>query len=216
MTRSEIRMTCEVVNLSRAEDPKRCRKFTLSDAMILVAGTAFSLAISPFLAHPIANLIEWLPRLCKEATAHTSYLFEHWPAFWAAIRFPLIQCLWFSCGSIELYVLGMTLPFLALRLKRPRPALRGLLRQPGMVASLAIVLGLIWVAAYLDYLFFFFQSHMHLTRSTGVGGTVAVAWAILTLGRRWQAEPGWIDRLGQSLGYAAICVALVVPLIYQL
>jgi hypothetical protein len=207
-------MACEIANLNRVEDSERCRKFTLSDAMILTAGTAFALANSSIFFHPIEHLIEWLPRLWREAAAHTSLLFEHWPAFRAVIRYPVIQCLWISCKLIQAYLFAMTLPFLVLRLKRPRPALNELLRQPGMVASLAIVFGAVWVPGYLDYFFFFFKSHMDLTGPMAAGGTVAVAWAILALGRGWQSEPGWIDRLGRSLGYAAIGVALVIPFTY--
>jgi hypothetical protein len=184
--------------------------------MILIAGMAFSLAISPSFGHPIERLIECLPQLWRAVAAHTSDLHEHWPIFWSAVRRPMSQCLWWSYRLIQIYLVGMTLTFLVLRLKRPRPALRELLRQPGMVASLAIVFGSVWVAPYLDYFFFFFKSHMLLTTPTGVGGTVVVTWAILASGRRWQSEPGWIDRLGQSLGYAAICVALVVRLIDQI
>ncbi len=210
-------MACEsVAGLNRTEASSCCRKFALADAMILVAGTTLPLASGSLLGNTIVLLFDSFPRVCVQAASHRNYAFEQWPVFWAVVRFPLIQCLWRACKVAQIYLYAMTLIFFVLRLKRPRPAMRKLLRQPGTVACLAIVFGLVCVSGYLDYFFFYFKSHMHLTPFVGVGGTVAVAWVILSLSGTRQPEAGWIDRIGRFLGYAAICLALVFQLIDRL
>ncbi len=209
-------MACGTIAVfDRGEESNRCRKFTLADGMILVAGSALALASGRlFFSDPIVHLIEWLPRLCGNAAAHRSDLFEHLPVFFANIRFPLIHTLWFSCRLVQLSLLGFTPTFFVLRLRRPRPVLRELLRQPGTMAGLAIVFGWVGVSGYLDY-FLFFKSHGYLRVPTGIGGTVAIVWVTLVLSRRWQREPGWIDPIGRSLGYAAIVLTGVIPWIYR-
>ena len=118
-------MACGTIAVfDRGEESNHCRKFTLADGMILVAGSALALASGRlFFSDPIVHLIEWLPRLCGNAAAHRSDLFEHWPVFFANIRFPLIHTLWFSCRLVHLSLLGLTPTFFVLRLRRPRPVL---------------------------------------------------------------------------------------------
>jgi hypothetical protein len=43
-----------------------------------------------------------------------------------------------------------------------------------------------------------------MVTAIAVGGTVALAWTVLALSRRWESEPGWVDRTGRLLGAAAI------------
>jgi hypothetical protein len=49
-----------------------------------------------------------------------------------------------------------------------------------------------------------------------VGGAVAASWGILALSRRWQAERGWVDRVGQILGCIAIGTALLGLMIHRI
>jgi len=99
---------------------------------------------------------------------------------------------------------------LLLRLRRPRPGLRLLMRQPGFIASCAVVV----VAAFLVLPFLivgFLKGPMlaftpwdHLTfydeNPTAVGLSVTTAWVVAALGGNWRAERGWIDRIGRVLG----------------
>ena len=131
--------------------------------MILVAGTTLPLASNSLREHnrasvPLANRSRGSVR---EVAAHRSYLLEHGSAFWSAVRFPLIQCLWIVCKVAQIYLCATTFTWLILRMKRPRPALCELLRQPGTVAGLAIVFGQVCVSGYLDYFFYYFKSHVH-------------------------------------------------------
>ena len=93
----------------------------------------------------------------------------------------------------------MTTVFLLMRVRRPRPPIRALLRQPGTVAGLAVTFGLILVAGWMHFLFFGRLIDGTVT-PIAVGGTVALAWTCLALVRRWEAEPSWVDRMGRLLG----------------
>jgi hypothetical protein len=76
------------------------------------------------------------------AVNHT-YLFDHSPAFWAAVHIPLLQCAWCVGRLAELYVLFATLSFLVLRIKQPRPGWHKLCTQPGTAAVIAVVFGFV-------------------------------------------------------------------------
>jgi hypothetical protein len=204
--------------LDRASEPARCRKFALSDAMILIAGTTLFLAMTDYL---FAHLAEEFVNLCRRTVENRSSVWEHWPVFWVAIRRSLTGTLQFFDHILGGFLGGMVLAFLVLRGKRPRPPLRVLLRQPGTVAVLAMIFGALWIVGPLDYLFYptvgsgqWISIHPSQTVSLAVGGCVTVAWAILALSRRWQAEPGWIDRMGRWLGVAAIVRMMLGILIY--
>lgn len=107
----------------------------------------------------------------------------------------------FASGLLSGPLIGLTLAMICLRLMRPRPPLFVLLRQPGFVACLAAPLG---VVTFLEVNY--------------VGGDVRpvpmiavltlVAWAILAASRRWEADPGWIDRLGRLAGAGCLTLAL--------
>ena len=107
------------------------------------------------------------------------------------------------------------LAWIVVRLRRPRASWRGLLRQPGTVAVLAMILGLFWGTGALLTLFpDFFDSWS--AAPSAIGGAVALAWVALALSRRWQAEPGWIDQVGRMLGWIAIGLAVLRPLIFRI
>lgn len=154
---------------------RRCRPFTILDAMILVAATAVGLA----LARTIVGDAIMMPRSPMWVARPITYLLLAW-----------------------------TLAFLPLRLRNPRPPLRRLMRQPGMVACAAVaVVVLIDATSWGTYwakagprtaglmLERFWRGH-----SQHPGPAVAVAWLGLALGRRARPEPGWIDRIGRFIG----------------
>jgi hypothetical protein len=97
---------------------------------------------------------------------------------------------------------------LALRLVRPRPAASALASQPGASASAvatATVLALPWTESVLA------RPCSPVLISIAVG----LAWLILRLGGRWQAEQSWIDRAGRALGCAWIAL-IPVYLVWRL
>ena len=117
--------------------------------------------------------------------------------------------LWCGFRVIQVVLLSMTLTFLLVRLRQPRPSILSLPRQPGTAAGLAIVFGLFWVTGWMHRLFFG-KFHDATLTAVSVGGSVALAWALLALGRLWEAEPGWVDRFGRLIGSVAIVNALLV------
>jgi|GEM_PF-3248455 len=187
-----------------------CRAFRLSDAIILIAGAALALAAGSHLLMLGAGM---LVRLCQEAAAHRADLFANWPLFWRSIRDPLSNTLWYGFQAAEITLFGLTPACFVLRLRRPRPPLLDLLRQPGTVALLAMVFGLFWVTGALLVLFPGKVDSM-TAAPTAVGGTVAVAWVVLALSRRWRPEAGWVDRMGRLLGCASIVTALIGHMVF--
>jgi hypothetical protein len=92
---------------------------------------------------------------------------------------------------------------------KPRPGLRELFRQPGLIASMAILIGTttgialnlghIWIARVQGFgLTFSFDSYLAIIM--GTGELVAACWATLALAGAWRPESDWVDRSGRILG----------------
>lgn len=193
-----------------AVESSHCREFRLADAMILLAGGALALSVG---SHLLLLLADMLGRLCREVTFHIADLPTHWPLFWDATHYSLRNTLWYGFQLAETFLFGMTPAFFVLRLRRPRPPLRALLRQPGTVAGLAMVFGLFWGTGGLLWLFPSKFDSM-IAAPAAVGGAVVIAWIALALTRRWKPEAGWVDLVGRVLGCAAIVTALLGFLVY--
>jgi hypothetical protein len=190
----------------------RCREFGITDAMIFVAGAALALSGGAQLLALLANM---LGRLCVQAAALRGYLPGHWLAFWAGNHGHLRNVLWYGLQTAEISLVGMTLAFFAVRLRKPRPPLRALLRQPGTAASLAMVFGLFWGTGGLIVLFPDRVDSM-TAAPIAVGGAVAASWVALALSRRWKSEPGWVDRVGRALGWIAIGTGLIGLVVFRI
>jgi hypothetical protein len=131
----------------------------------------------------------------------------------------------FLFGLVPRYIaLGMAC-LLAMRLRRPRPNLRSLSRQPGAVACAAAAAGMaaggIIVLAHLlrlderNYL----QDHPEAEHpwqivQSRIAMAVPAAWLMLAWSGRWRSEPGWIDRTGRILG--AYWIGLMIYHLYLL
>ena len=202
--------------------PSRCRRFTLLDAMILVAAIAAGLAA--FRAEGGNHYNQQSIFVLREAGKSSFGILNSIPgrAGWfmraqrwsrEAIRTtPVFTCL--------------TLALLAIRLRRPRPDLRRLSCQPGFVAEVAVLATLAANLAFsafqvalsatgqssmTDPKFYatpaFFVSE---TSQAGLAGMAVLAsWATLALGGRWRPERGWIDRSGLAMGLAWAALMLL-------
>jgi hypothetical protein len=189
-----------VATPSGAMEPTRRREFALSDAMILIAGVALFLSLTSYL---FAYLLESSVSLYRKSVESRSDLLAHWPIFWVRIRGSLFDSLYYI-DQILGYLLGaMVLIFPVLRCRRPRPPLHVLLRQPGTAAALAVLIGVGPIIIVLDRTLYP-AIDPRLSGGLACGGGVTVAWAILALSRGWQAEAGWIDRMGRWIGAAAV------------
>jgi hypothetical protein len=188
------------------------RPFGITDAMILTAGAALALSAS---THLIVLMVETFGRFWREASVFRGELPGRFPAFWVATHDLLRNTLWYGLQVAFALLLGFTPAWIVVRLRRPRPLWRVLVRQPGTVAALAMVLGLFWGTGALLILFPGHFDSMTAAPSA-IGGAVAIAWGTLALTRKWESEPGWVDRVGRLLGCAAIGLAILLPLIFRI
>ncbi len=164
---------------------------TVVDAMILVAGVAVGLALN---------------RDDPKLWDRLSSLPETWAYSW----------LWFLLAkSFALGLVPISLAYLVIRLRRPRPPLRRLILQPGTAACAAVVI--VTALDVVAWSIYWRGDPARLTRiihrywnlyGDRPALAVAVTWLGLWLSRRWRPEPGWIDRLGQAIGMMWIVLLL--------
>jgi hypothetical protein len=194
--------------------PETRRPLWMSDVLILMAALAVALA--------------WDRGRMVDPTRWISYLKPGPRGVFARVAMMTVDVVEFlpavlTVGSIT--VLG-------LRLRRPRPSLWRIGRQPGAVAC--AVATLLMVPATLAML----ASHASAAGSpagawrrtmadlqpenlrapaTMIGFAVAVTWAVLIARRWWEPEPSWVDRLGCLLGVGWLLMivgGLIVPLLH--
>jgi hypothetical protein len=188
------------------------RKFGLFDAMILIAGTAFCLAAGM----PLFGLLaDAAGRLWAAFVTHRVELIANPKAFWLGTHDQLRNAVWYGFQVAETFLVGLWSTYFVLRLRRPRPPLRELVRQPGTAAGVAMVFGLFWGTGCLLSMFPDRVDSMNAA-AIAVGGTVTAAWVILALCRGWKSGPGWVDRLGQLVGWAAIGTAVVGMIVFRI
>jgi hypothetical protein len=169
----------------------QCRRFTIADAMLLVAATAVGFGVD--------RIPGWIlfPDLQERGNA-------------ASLAFNYSQAIGeIQVGSIP-FLTAWTIAFLVIRLRRPRPALRRCLREPGMVgccvATVGILVNALWVLmlaiAYAPdpTADFFYRGGEVKVYALHVGFAVIGSWVGLVLVRGWTPIPCWIDRLGRVLG----------------
>lgn len=193
-------------------EPATIRRFTLLDAVVLIAAIAIGLA------GVRGGWIEF-PLLDRPDGG--------WTGLAVIGRIPLILLIVMPCFTT------LNIAVLLLRFRRPRPRLRRLFLQPGAAACGAVFLtwltlngtGLMFVA--IDHIW----GDVTLVRdSTGVEETlswslmmggpylfsaspslaVLIAWSLLFSIGRWRAEPTWIDRVGRSMGIVWLLVGLAL------
>jgi hypothetical protein len=178
---------------------KSSRKLTVLDAMILVGATASALALMRS---------QWPTDLgIQDAYTDSTH----------ALRLSNLLMIIRHHVYFASYMIAMwTLSCLILRLRQPRPALRLLTREPGMVACIAAVIvmairminlgSLISVLAIdgvnsvpgLSALDLFPDDFINIPSE--IGCAVTAAWIIQAISGRWRCEPNWIDRVGRSIG----------------
>ncbi len=91
--------------------------------------------------------------------------------------------------------------FLLVRLRRPRPALRSLVSQPGFVAcAVPVVIALATLPFALFPTSGLTEEVIEIVVQVLMVAAAPLAWVFLIVTRRWNPEPGWIDRLGRILG----------------
>jgi hypothetical protein len=177
-----------------------CRKFTLSDAMILVAATAIALAnarfvvlMKPHLDGSVARIALVLPFL----TFWTPTLLllrcrQPRPRFRRLVRQPGAT----ACGLATLLIIAGGSCILVKRL-----TLIALLPN-----SRLSILG--------DSLLLWWWAGDGFRWSAAIGAMVAGVWIYQRICRLSRAEPGWIDRSGRLLGACWVAFFLLICWFY--
>jgi len=184
--------------------PSPSRPFTLMDAMILIAATAAS---GPGLRR-IGELFEpgmAVPDLILGLLG--AGRFRESGFVLAVLSLPV--------------AVAWTVAVIPLRLKRPRPSWRRLAREPGWLAACSAVPGMALLGLGVGVCFFgwgrsiFYVDDIEVSLFTLApslaGATVLGSWMTLILGRRWRAEPSWLDRLGRALGVYWLAMGAGAP-----
>jgi hypothetical protein len=128
-----------ITTLDPTGGPASGQGMRLADLMIVLVGLAIALASG---AHLLVLLAAEATRLAAAATAHRQHLLDNGPEFWRATHGYLRNTLSYGFQLAEAFLAAMTPVFFVLRLKRPRPALRAVVRNAGTVAGLSIIFGL--------------------------------------------------------------------------
>jgi hypothetical protein len=166
-----------------------CRRFTVLDGLILVAGVAVGFAL----------------------------VRSRFAGYWDELEGTTFPARWMSIGlnaSGLLLIVASSL-ILILRLRRPRPAIRRVARQPGAAACFAALV-LAVGEAYIHLVFQIYRwndldgsvidrlSLDSLNPRHDTSFAIASVWLIFALGRIGRPEAGWIDRAGRFAGWCWI------------
>jgi len=190
------------------------RRFRLIDAMILVAATATALGVVEWVSCASDGELSWSALLEEwrsieqSATDGKGFDLEavaDWGSILALLTLPL--------------AVSWTAALTFIRLLGPRPPLSRVARQPGLAATGAATLALLFVGLHgigvsLTFgweaaLELILLQGSFLLAMTSPGPAVAAAWLVLAVTRRWKAERSWIDRLGRAVGVCWVVAAFV-------
>ncbi len=189
---------------------RKPRRFGMGDLMIFIAALALGAAGTRLVIWPGGeNIRQGMP--------------GGWSMTAAWYVMPILVGVW---------LVPLTVGFVAVRLRQPRPRRARLVIQPGMAAACAIgavcafwvagltvrlVGGLLYAAGFdwstLEFMFplelsgLLDQTIYNYFLADNGGLAVAAVWLVLWLSGRWRAERSWIDRLGRSLGICWIALA---------
>jgi hypothetical protein len=155
------------------------RRFTLVDAMVLVAAVGASLA------------------LMRPYMLGITLLVTH--------RRPYLLALSAPAHYGPTFLVPLTVAALALRLRRPRPPIRRAFRGLGMVGCLASIPGIALANAPSPRGPMDMPGPFWLAGGFEAGLCVLGAWVALVAQCRWCREPDWVGWLGRaiSLGWLA-------------
>jgi hypothetical protein len=152
------------------------RRVTIADGMILIAATTVGLAMARSYGRSMYE------QLTTASSLRSYILFQ---------------------GTAPCVVFTLMIALIPLRLRRPRPRLAALIRQPGFAACCAgaVALGLGVLTTLATSAQFPWSAWIFWASSASWGDSVVPgAWLFLVLSGRWRAKADWIDRFGRVLG----------------
>lgn len=190
-------------SVKRPDRGKPGRAFGLLDAIILV-GAAAAGATS---IRPVLHYGRGMPNFFRE------YFPALGPLFFAAYSDLVVEFLvpWLA---------SLTLAFLAIRLRKPRPRFRRLMQQPGTVACVAaafvMAIGVASASAAIGVVGLNASENLEdfclpvLSRIFNMASIAVVAvWSFIALAGRWKPEAGWIDLMGRVVGATWILIFII-------
>jgi hypothetical protein len=172
------------------------RKFTILDATALVSAVAVAAVPAAWILTPLARRLEGYTGNFRWELAYFDSLVRY-ALTDRALRRAMMNGL---PPTAMMFLFAVAFTLLALRLFSPRPPAAELARQPGLWASVGVVLGASSMIA------------LHYFQPVILPASVALAWLVLSLSGRWRAERSWIDRSGRIVG--ACWLAVLPPCAY--
>ena len=214
-------MTTQVItptNRSMVNSASPPRRFKLVDAMALVAAMAVACGVTLWIDRASGGFISWSSIFHLFSDNSTTVVLDHYAELPSLVGGTIVDLI---CLSLPFFAV-LTLTMVPIRLLDPRPRFRRLVRQPGTMAVFAASLGILIaateVACAMLYSAFAAASASPLFILAVLGGVasypglaVFFVWMTLLLGRRWRAEPDWVDRAGRVFGAYWMTMAVSIP-----
>ncbi len=183
------------------------RRLNLLDGMILVAAVAAGIALTRF--------------LCLE-----NPYFDPSPPGVPVPRPPGFgangSTLNLVNRTMTIWVATLSPTLLLIQLRRPRPVLSKVFRQPGTQACLAtiaptvlesVVLAFTALRGGLEAIHLLQSQFVYPNLSFSGGSSIIALWSTMFLTRQWHPERSSIDRIGRALGVCWIVVFLITTVI---
>ncbi len=132
----------------------------------------------------------------------------------ATLVMQTVLCVQYAESAFNPYLATVSVALPVMRLRRLHPGRRRIGRQRGLIACSVVTTSMAieaaWIAplaardsAWVDVPTIFAVPMLPVSFS------VAGGWIALAISGQWQADPGWIDRVGRTVGFAWIAGAVV-------
>jgi hypothetical protein len=185
-----------------AAGPKPVRRFNLGDGLVLMMGVAISLALlmpTPWISR-IVPRVRFAFEACRALSGASP-----WPSA-ALSRADLIRLAALGLVTefnqfIDSLLIGATLVVPIVRLRRPRPAIPEVLRQPGFAICLAVI-SIALLGIDVSWAF-----SIQIPLVFRLATSIVLIWPLAGLAP-WRPEPSWVDRLGRAVGWGWILVTV--------
>jgi hypothetical protein len=191
------------------------RRFRLVDTMMLVAAMAIGFGLLQSIGRAAKRSpYDWCLELFGQGSLYELWDYRNKVLVFSLLATPLVAMI--------------TLAVIAIRFVGTRPRFRRLARQPGLVASCAssmailftgipVIVGARAAGASWDETSSMLAAEDEVWSATMYAGlAVFVSWMTLLVSGRCRAERSWVDRLGRSLGVYWIVAAFALSVAFFL
>jgi hypothetical protein len=186
------------------------RRFSLGDGVILIGALALTISLlrsNDWFARFPGRVSFW-GEVFSELVAPLPWSF---PTLIRGLRAQTVVVQFVDELLIQLLgslLVGLTLVQPLMRLRPPRPPVRQLIRQPGLIVCVAVI------AATLILIDLSWVARIDVPLGAILASGLLLFWPFLGL-PPWSPEASWIDRLGRAVGWGWIVVmASATMLVY--